>query len=111
MARSLRPRKLLGFACAVVAALSARVPAASATERGGPALTWTACGDAPGVQRATLRAPLDYHRPRGESVNLFIARSPATDKANRIGSLFLNFGGPGAPPTSWKRSVPTASPR
>jgi pimeloyl-ACP methyl ester carboxylesterase len=95
--RSLRPRKRLGFVCAVVVALSAGVPAASASERGGAALTWKACGDAPGVQCATLRAPLDYDRSPGESVNLFIARSPATDQANRIGSLFLNFGGPGAP--------------
>jgi pimeloyl-ACP methyl ester carboxylesterase len=95
--RSLRPRKRLGFVCAVVVALSAGVPAASASERGGAGLTWKACGEAPGVQCATLRAPLDYDRPRGESVNLFIARSPATDQANRIGSLFVNFGGPGAP--------------
>jgi pimeloyl-ACP methyl ester carboxylesterase len=79
------------LAAAAVIALLAVAPTASAQ----PSLNWKACGDAPNVQCATLRAPLDYDKPHGDAVKLFVARSPATDKPRRIGSLFLNFGGPG----------------
>jgi pimeloyl-ACP methyl ester carboxylesterase len=48
------------------------------------------------VQCASVRAPLDYNAPGGRTVSLFVAKSPATDTAHRIGSLFINFGGPGA---------------
>jgi pimeloyl-ACP methyl ester carboxylesterase len=58
-------------------------------------LDWNACGEAANVQCAVLRAPLDYDRPNGDHIKLFVARSPATDQAHRIGTLFLNFGGPG----------------
>ena len=61
-----------------------------------PALSWQGCGTAPGVQCTTARVPLDYDRPGGRTTTLFVARSPATDPAHRIGSLFVNFGGPGA---------------
>jgi pimeloyl-ACP methyl ester carboxylesterase len=86
-ARSLR----VAFACVIACAIGA--PPALAHDGG--ALSWKACGDAPGVQCARLRAPLDYGRPNGQSVSLFVARSPAT--GHKIGSLFMNFGGPGAP--------------
>jgi pimeloyl-ACP methyl ester carboxylesterase len=82
-------RRALCAGAAVVAVLAV-APSASA------ALNWEPCGDAPNVECATLRAPLDYDRPRGDHVRLFVARSPATDQAHRVGSLFLNFGGPGA---------------
>lgn len=39
--------------------------------------------------------PLDYDQPRGPRITLALTRLPATDKARRIGSLFLNPGGPG----------------
>jgi pimeloyl-ACP methyl ester carboxylesterase len=83
----------LPVAASVVAVL-ATAPAASAANHA-PALDWKACGDAPNVQCAVLRAPLDYDKSHGDRVKLFVARSPATDKAHRIGTLFLNFGGPG----------------
>ena len=79
-------------AAAIFVGLLAGAPSASAT---GNSLNWKPCGDAPNVQCATLRAPLDYDKPHGERVKLFVARSPATDQAHRIGVLFLNFGGPG----------------
>jgi hypothetical protein len=34
-------------------------------------------------------------RPRGVGTNIAVARVPARDKKNRIGSLIFNFGGPG----------------
>ncbi|GAA4698773.1 alpha/beta hydrolase [Phytohabitans rumicis] len=61
-----------------------------------PSLVWRACApDLPGFECATAQVPLDYDRPRGAQITLALTRLPATDKARRIGSLFLNPGGPG----------------
>ncbi|MFS8097106.1 alpha/beta hydrolase [Lentzea alba] len=59
-----------------------------------PALTWQDCQD--GFQCSTARVPLDYDRPTGTKIDLSLIRLPATDPSKRIGSLFVNFGGPGA---------------
>ena len=82
------------LAGAVAGAMLAGAPSASAQKQQVSPLNWQACGDAPNVQCTVLKAPLDYDKPGGDSVKLFVARSPAT--GTRIGSLFLNFGGPGA---------------
>ncbi|HMJ50416.1 MAG TPA: alpha/beta hydrolase [Polyangiaceae bacterium] len=58
-----------------------------------PALAWTDCGD--GFQCATAAVPRDYSRPRGPTTNLAVTRLPARNASQRIGSLFVNFGGPG----------------
>jgi pimeloyl-ACP methyl ester carboxylesterase len=91
--RCLRPA--LGV-CAALTALAIGVPPAFAARTAGvPALIWQPCGTAAAVQCASARVPLDYDRPGGRKVTLFVARSPATEPAQRIGSLFVNFGGPG----------------
>ena len=41
------------------------------------------------------QVPLDYSRPQGATISLALTRLPATDPRRRIGSLFLNPGGPG----------------
>ncbi|MFV0258768.1 MAG: alpha/beta hydrolase [Acidimicrobiales bacterium] len=58
------------------------------------ALTWSPCphGEA---ECATLTVPVDYAVPDGATVELALARIPATGE--RRGSLVLNFGGPGLP--------------
>ncbi|WP_340539175.1 alpha/beta hydrolase [Nocardioides sp. GXZ039] len=61
------------------------------------ALDWTDCGD---NQCATLTVPLDYLEPDGETIDLALERVPAADSENRVGSLVVNPGGPGAPGTS-----------
>jgi pimeloyl-ACP methyl ester carboxylesterase len=66
-----------------------------------PVLAWTDCTP-PGsqsapVECATARVPLDYDRPNGEMTEIALARSRATDQANRKGSVFFNLGGPGTP--------------
>ncbi|MFE0416355.1 alpha/beta hydrolase [Streptomyces tendae] len=75
-------------------------------------LTWKDCpapapiqggGEAPGAlpdgtrwQCATLRTPLDWKNPSGESMDLALIRARAAgDPDDRIGSLLFNFGGPG----------------
>ena len=39
--------------------------------------------------------PLDYDQPNGAKISIAMVRLPAADPAQRIGSLFLNPGGPG----------------
>ncbi|AIR99685.1 proteinase [Streptomyces glaucescens] len=58
-------------------------------------LSWRACG-APGFECATLRAPLDYADPGKGDVRLAVARKKATGPGERLGSLLVNPGGPGA---------------
>ncbi|MFC5718791.1 alpha/beta hydrolase [Streptomyces gamaensis] len=71
------------------------------------ALRWSACsaptaaqggdGKAPGKEWecAKLPVPLDWSKPKGETIDLALIRAKATDQAHRIGSLVFNFGGPG----------------
>ncbi len=56
-------------------------------------LDWSDCGG--GFQCATAQLPLDYSKPRGDTLAVAVTRLPAQDRAHRIGSLFVNFGGPG----------------
>jgi len=56
-------------------------------------IAWTDCGG--GFQCGTLQVPLDYSHPADGSIGIVMNRKPATDQPNRIGSLLLNFGGPG----------------
>src|SRR5215475_3242261 len=58
-----------------------------------PMLSWSDCGD--GFLCATAAVPLNYHHPKGEQIDLAVIKLPATDPDQRIGTLFVNFGGPG----------------
>lgn len=62
-----------------------------------PDVDWSdACKGLPHrVECATVRVPLDYDRPRGEKTRLYLVRVRAADPEHRIGSLFVNPGGPG----------------
>jgi pimeloyl-ACP methyl ester carboxylesterase len=56
-------------------------------------LEWTPCED--GLECATAHVPLDYDKPAGKEISLALVRRPAGDPSRRIGSLFVNNGGPG----------------
>jgi pimeloyl-ACP methyl ester carboxylesterase len=58
-----------------------------------PRLHWTPCGD--GLECSTAQVPLDYDRPSGATITLALIRLPASDPSRRIGSIFVNPGGPG----------------
>ncbi|MDO9454793.1 alpha/beta hydrolase [Nocardioides sp.] len=60
-------------------------------------LAWEDCG---GNECAALTVPVDYLEPDGDTVDLKIERVPAGDQADRIGSVVVNPGGPGAPGTT-----------
>ena len=96
---------LTGFVALVAAPLT---PAAGAAARG--TLAWSGCGG--GVECATLAVPVDYRDPSGPGLDVALARIPARDPGHRIGSLVVNYGGPGDPGTQTLRlagsSVPAA---
>ncbi|KOV71744.1 peptidase [Streptomyces sp. NRRL WC-3618] len=85
-------------------------PSAASSSRASPGLPaslssqkpdWVRCegtsdSPTPGSdwQCATLKVPLDYAKPDGETIGLALIRAKATG-GNRIGSLLFNFGGPG----------------
>jgi pimeloyl-ACP methyl ester carboxylesterase len=70
-----------------------------------PVLSWAGCGTAARVQCATAALPMDYDQPQGAQVQIAVARVPATNPAQRIGSLFFNFGGPGAPAVDYLQAA------
>lgn len=70
---------------------------------------WTDCGD--GFQCTTLDVPVDWAAPTGESVGLALVRRPASVPEERIGSLVLNYGGPGQPGVDYLRRTWTRLPQ
>jgi pimeloyl-ACP methyl ester carboxylesterase len=55
---------------------------------------WQPCNS--GFQCARIAVPLDYAKPNGAAISLAIVKRPAGDPSQRIGSLLVNPGGPGA---------------
>jgi pimeloyl-ACP methyl ester carboxylesterase len=68
--------------------------AASGAAAGPSQIAWSTCYGGP-FQCGTVQVPLDYDSPNGATISLAVLRLPATDPAHKIGSLFLNPGGPG----------------
>jgi pimeloyl-ACP methyl ester carboxylesterase len=84
---------------ATAASLSAQ-PAVAAPPPGSP--HWQACPPDvaaldPRVECATVRVPLDYHRPSGDTIEVAISRVRTAKPALRQGVLLFNPGGPGGP--------------
>ncbi len=75
------------------AALPKAPPAALASYYG-QKVRWRGCG-VPGFECATLKAPLDYDKPAQGDIRLAVTRKKATGPGKRLGSLFVNPGGPG----------------
>jgi pimeloyl-ACP methyl ester carboxylesterase len=71
-----------------------------------PSLAWRGCGG--GFQCSTLAVPLDWSHPSsGGAVRLALIRLPASGaKSQRIGSLLVNPGGPGASAIDFARQIP-----
>jgi pimeloyl-ACP methyl ester carboxylesterase len=98
-----------------LSALSAVTPAAGAAPPGAthvaspsPKPVWKKCDSG---ECAKLTVPLDYDHPdNGKTIKVAMFRSRATDPKHRIGSLVLNFGGPGAPGVEFVRSFKSALP-
>jgi len=54
---------------------------------------WERCGS--NQQCATIKVPLDYSNPGGKTIELRARKVLARDRTGRIGTLFINPGGPG----------------
>lgn len=84
----------LAVALAVLAiapgnALGGSAPAPGVT----PGIAWKACGRS--LQCARVMVPLDWAHPRGRKISVAVIRHLASRPSQRIGSLFVNPGGPG----------------
>jgi pimeloyl-ACP methyl ester carboxylesterase len=68
-------------------------------------IEWDDCGS---VECATLEVPLDYDDPDGDTIELYVVRTPASGE--RIGALFINPGGPGASGAEYAELLPYVLP-
>jgi len=57
------------------------------------ALDWQRCGH--GLECSRLDVPVAYSAPDGAQVSVALIRAPARRPAERVGTLVVNFGGPG----------------
>lgn len=64
----------------------------------GQTLDWSSCDD---FLCSTLTVPLDYRDPGGDTIGIAVLKVPAAEPDDRIGSLVVNPGGPGAPGTEY----------
>ena len=101
-----------GDAASPTATATGSSPSAGAASPGAasvpapPTLTWRPC--TPGAfQCSTIAVPLDWSHPSsGTKVQLSLIRLPASGaKSERIGSLFVNPGGPGASAVDFARQI------
>jgi pimeloyl-ACP methyl ester carboxylesterase len=69
-----------------------------------PKLNWYKCYG--WAECATARVPLDYDKPHGATTQLALLRVKALNQKAKIGSLFVNPGGPGASATDLALAAP-----
>lgn len=62
-----------------------------------------------GLQCTHLTVPIDYAKPDGDSIRIGVLRRPAKKSSERIGSLVINPGGPGAAGLSTAASLADAN--
>ena len=74
-----------------------------------PVLRWATCRKTD--QCATAALPLDYNDPGGPKIRVALLRVPAKDPGHRLGSIFVNPGGPGVSARAWAALLPQALPK
>ncbi len=83
----------LAAACATTQQTTAPTPGPG---RAQPGIAWTACeGLGEKFQCAKVPVPLDWAEPDGPRIELAVIRHLASRPRERIGSMFMNPGGPG----------------
>ncbi|MEV8504439.1 alpha/beta hydrolase [Actinoplanes sp. NPDC051475] len=70
-----------------------------------PKLGWYKCFDT--AECATTRLPLDYDKPHGATTEIAVLRVKAKDQQHKIGTLFVNPGGPGGSGTDIALAAPS----
>ncbi len=79
--------------CAGTTPAPSRTSATPGQSPAAPVLRWVTGTD--GLEMASLQVPRDYAQPAGPQLTIALARLPAADPAQRIGSIVFNPGGPG----------------
>ncbi|GAA2825188.1 alpha/beta hydrolase [Kitasatospora paracochleata] len=98
---------LTGALALLAGTAQAATAAPAAPEKRVDPVVWTPCNPDPtrpdpgGYDCAVYPVPLDYARPDGEKIGIAMMRRRAGNPAERIGSLFLNPGGPGGSGYLW----------
>ncbi|SDT78322.1 alpha/beta hydrolase [Actinoplanes derwentensis] len=69
-----------------------------------PKLGWYKCYQT--AECATVKVPLDYDKPKGAKTEIAILRVKAKNQKTKIGSLFVNPGGPGGSATMMALDAP-----
>ena len=100
-------RTIRVLAAVLTAALAAGCASSPAAADGSASLPWEECGA--GLDCVTLQVPVDHADPDGPTVGLALVRHRATDPDQRIGSLLVNPGGPGAAAGDLVRSADAAA--
>ncbi len=80
----------------ILALMAASIAVPAAAQAATP-VGWSACTESEleGFDCATYEVPLDYDRPSGPATTIALARRPADDQAHKLGTIFVNPGGPG----------------
>jgi pimeloyl-ACP methyl ester carboxylesterase len=100
-----KTRPILAAFLTVLAAVTSIAAPAHAARPGEP--RWKPCAEDPTAQCATLAVPIDWAQPYGPTVAVALARRPAADPENRIGTLVVNPGGPGGSGVDFTLTSPT----
>ncbi|MEV4277517.1 alpha/beta hydrolase [Actinoplanes xinjiangensis] len=80
-----------------LALITAAIAVPSAATAAAPSIAWSACTETAllGFDCATYEVPLDHDKPGGPTTTIALSRRPADDPARKIGTIFVNPGGPG----------------
>ena len=104
-----RPRAIIQSVIVAVCGVAMSAVGAVSTAQAGPSpgtaapeaagIAWTSCeppfANDDQLQCGKLSVPLDWDRPNGEHIDLAVIRHLASRPQERIGSAFVNPGGPG----------------
>ncbi|GAB2478499.1 alpha/beta hydrolase [Promicromonospora xylanilytica] len=85
---------------AAPAAVGASTPSETIVPGSAEDISWSSCEGAEAFDCATVEVPSDYDEPQGATTSVAVTRLRALDQENRIGSVLVNFGGPGGPGVS-----------
>jgi pimeloyl-ACP methyl ester carboxylesterase len=90
-------RRLAVRAGAALALTAAAIAVPTTAAAAAPSIAWSACTETAllGFDCATYEVPLDHDKPGGPTTTIALSRRPADNPAQKIGTIFVNPGGPG----------------
>jgi len=99
------PSVAAGFGSASLLGASAASAVQSLPNGVGAPIKWHECEPrGQHIQCARIRVPLDYDHPAGQTISLALSRHLASKPKQKIGTSFVNPGGPGDSGLNAKRA-------